>query len=41
MLELVEKNDGKTINGYIERVTYYNKENGFAVAKLQETDKKV
>ena len=30
----------ETISGYIERVTYYNKENGFAVAKLQETDKK-
>ena len=30
----------ETINGYIERITYYNKENGFAVAKLQEADKK-
>ena len=30
----------ETISGYIERVTYYSQENGFVVAKLQETGKK-
>ncbi|MEI9477192.1 MAG: ATP-dependent RecD-like DNA helicase [Deltaproteobacteria bacterium] len=29
-----------TISGFIERVTYYNEENGFVVAKLQEKGKK-
>ena len=30
----------ETISGYIERVTYYSQENGFVVAKFQETGKK-
>jgi len=29
-----------TIYGYIERITYYNEENGFMVAKLQEQGKR-
>ncbi len=29
-----------TISGYIERITYYNEENGFVVAKLQEKGKR-
>ena len=30
----------ETIQGSIERITYYNEENGFVVAKLQEKGKK-
>lgn len=30
----------ETIFGYIERITYYNEENGFVVAKIQEKGKK-
>jgi exodeoxyribonuclease V alpha subunit len=29
-----------TISGFIERITYYNEENGFVVAKLQEKGKR-
>ena len=29
-----------TISGYIERITYYNEENGFVVARLQEKGKR-
>lgn len=29
-----------TISGYIEKITYYNEENGFTVAKLQEKGKR-
>ena len=30
-----------TIYGFIERITFYNEENGFVVAKLQEKGKRV
>jgi len=30
----------ETISGTIERITYYNEENGFVVAKLQEKGKR-